>query len=231
MVDRNPGIKYGFDVAKFNAFVNEAGVLKPTKWLFSTTVPKGLLNDNFVWNAARNVQFWASSATIPSAQVVTHDVMRYGYGVAVKRPYSPGFGPMTIGFTADGMGSQWSFFKQWLNLTINFDGSKGIRGQQTFNGKQQELYEVSYADDYTVDAVVSAFVDTGEEILRIVLREAYPLGISDTRLDWADTGGPARFNVMMHFIDWYQVNTSIQDNLGVTNNIVGSSQPSVASPL
>lgn len=216
MVDRSPGIQYGFDLAQFNAFVNEAGVLKPTKWMFSTQVPNGMTGENFSLNAARNVQFWASSVNMPGATMVTHDVMRYGYGVAVKRPYSPGFGPMQIGFTADGMGATWTFFKQWLNLVINFDNRQA--NMTASNARGQAVYEVAYADDYTVDCVVSAFVDTGEEVLRLVLREAFPLSLSDTRLDWADTGGAARFNVNMHFIDWYQDNTSIQNNLqGATN--------------
>src|ERR1035437_10701017 len=109
----------GFDIAKFRAIVEESGLFKPTKFMFSTTVPSGLIgseDSSFISNAARNVQFWCSSATIPGAVLVTHDTMRYGYGPAIKRPYSPGFGPMQLGFTSDGMGASWTFFKKWINL-------------------------------------------------------------------------------------------------------------------
>src|ERR1017187_5243721 len=178
-----PTTLMGFDIAKFRAIVEEAGVLKPTKFKFSTTVPSGLIgseDSSFISNAARNVQFWASSATLPGAVMVTHDTMRYGYGVAVKRPYSPGFGPLQIGFLADGMGANWTFFKKWINLVINFDASKGITSSSRLvNGNAQRVYEVAYPDDYTVDAVVSAFVDSGEEVLRIALRDAYPAALSD----------------------------------------------------
>lgn len=210
---RNTGELVGFDIAKFNSVVNEAGILKPTKWMFSTTVPNGLMNNgDFALQAARNVQFWASAATIPGATMVTHDTMRYGYGVAVKRPYSPAFGPMQIEFTADGMGAEWTFFKQWLNLIIEYDARSGVYSMP--NGTKY-VYEVAYAEDYTVDCVVSAFVDTGEEVLRVILREAYPIALSDMRMDWADTGGAARFRVSMHFVDWYQENLGIQGSLGV----------------
>lgn len=211
---QNNDIQYGFDIASFRAIVAQAGILKPTKWMFSTTVPAGL-NSSFATNAARNIQYWASSATVPGATLVTHDTMRYGYGVAVKRPYSPAFGPMQLGFMSDGLGASWTFFKQWINLIINFDNSQGITSSGSFvNGNARRVYEVAYADDYTVDCVVSAFVDSGEEILRIVLRDAYPLAVSDMRMDWGDNSGVARFNVSMFFTDWYQVVLPMQEALG-----------------
>jgi len=218
---------YGFDIGRFRSILGEADILKPTKWMFSTTVPQGLVNRGaFPTNAARNLQFWASAAAVPGAILVTHDTMRYGYGVAVKRPYSPAFTPLQITFTADGLGASRTFFNQWINLIIPFNLKDGIDspGNQisgiSGGGGYQQAYEVAYPDDYTVDtATVSAFVDTGEEILRIIMRQAFPVAVSDQRHDWADVGGPARFNVIMQFTDWYQFNLPMQASLGARQDI------------
>jgi len=218
----DPKTIFGFNIDNFRSIVGEAGVLKPTKFLFSCTPPLGLVggqNNQFVTNAARNLQFWASTATIPGIEMITHEVRRYGHGPSAKKPWSSAFSPIQITFNSDGLGATWTFFKQWINLAQSFDMSKGVGGVETkIGGGVQSTYEGSYPDDYTVDIVVSAFVDTGEEILRVVMRSAYPILVGDTHMDWGDNGTLAKFSVAFDYVDWYTVNLNMQQNLGISDS-------------
>lgn len=199
-----PTTVIGFDIQKFITKVNESGVLKPTKWLFTTVVPPGLkLADNL--KAAQDISFWATASSVPGQTFMTQDILRFGYGAVAKYPYMPSFQPLQVTFICDGLGTEWTFFKEWMNMIIYSQGkqsNQGIRSSNP-NNPNQLLYEGSYPADYLVDSSeIAAFVDSGEEILRIQLREAYPCSVSDMKMDWNDKGGPASFNVVFMYTDW-----------------------------
>lgn len=202
-----PSLITGFNIAEFSAQIQTKYVLKPTKWCMQTAVPAGLIGKSEdITAAARELKFWAATASIPGVTFATHDVFRYGYGVPVKYPYSPAFAPMQVTFICDGLGQEWKFFKDWLNIVIFYQGalqgSQGITGANP-NNPNQVLYEVGYPEDYNMDYMTfTAFVDSGEEILKIQLREAYPCSVSDMKMDWNDKGGPSSFNVVFNYTDW-----------------------------
>lgn len=204
MPHKAPTTITGFDLKEFISKVNESGVLKPTKWLFTTTVPLGVpLGANI--NATRDIRFWATASSVPGQTFITQDILRYGYGAVAKYPHMPSFQPLQVTFICNGLGTQWKLFKEWQNLIIysqSGQGNQGIRGSNP-NDPRQLLYEVSYPSDYWVNsAEIAAFVDSGEEILRVQLREAYPCSVSDMKMDWNDKGGPASFNVVFLYTDW-----------------------------
>lgn len=192
----------GFNIQTFIAKLNDAGVLKPTKWQFFTSIPPGLKQGPNK-QGAEDVKFWAMAASIPGQTFLTQDILRYGYGAAAKYPYMPSFQPLQVTFICDGLGTEWTFFKEWMNMTIYYEGLPDNIRRASKNDPRQLLYEVSYPQDYLAATVeISAFVDSGEEILRIGLREAYPCSVSDMKMDWTDKGGPASFNVVFYYTDW-----------------------------
>jgi hypothetical protein len=64
-------------------------------------------------------------------------------------------------------------------------------------------YELAYKDDYAVDIRISVFKENTEEVIKIVLRQAFPTDIGDIQLNWNDTNDYMRIPVSFTYTDWY----------------------------
>lgn len=206
----------GFNVDKFRGYLNNVqGVLKPSKFMIYLTPPAAMAQgpmSSFATEGAKGVQFACSAAMLPGMEAITFDARRYGYGAIQKLPWAPGFGPCPMQLITDGSGLQWSFFRAWMSKLVSFDMSRGINGP---NPAGYYPYEVGYLTDYAVDVSVIQFNDNGQEILEVTLRNAYPIGMGEIKLDWGENNA-GRFNVFFHFQDWKQVDLEVQEEHGLS---------------
>jgi hypothetical protein len=62
-------------------------------------------------------------------------------------------------------------------------------------------YELSYKYEYVSDVNIIAFNDAGEEAIKVILREAYPLFLAGSPLGWGEKG-IMRHMVTMSFQSW-----------------------------
>ena len=206
--------------------------MKPSKFTVVFPTPKGLVGGKdwtFINEATEYLQFKIDSATAPGVDFSLHSVRRYGYGPIEKKPWAPLFNECQLSVMCGGEGEEWTFFRRWTNLIINYhrgqnivamtSGGNGITNDDPFkvSGKyNQDVYEAAYKDDYMVDFAIMAFRDDGTEVLRTILREAYPISVTPLRYDWSDGSKVQRFNVLMTYIDHYQDIRQIQVELGAT---------------
>jgi len=79
-----------------------------------------------------------------------------------------------------------------------------------------DIYELAYRTDYATDFEIRSYREDTAELLRVVVRKAYPLSIENMIYDWADTRKIQEFNVNFAFIDWYQEVLPMQLQLGAT---------------
>lgn len=196
----------GFNVNTFRSNITKNnGLLKNNKFMVRMFAPKGFLSSDAAQSlteTARYMEFWCESANIPGVSLNVNEVRRYGYGTIEKKPYASLNNDINMSFLGDAKGAIWTYFQQWLRLIVNYDMRKGIIAE-TGMMPGQSPFLMSYKDDYAVDIYLYVFDDRNNEILTIVLRDAYPIFVGDVQLNWGDTNSLMRIPVTFTVYDWY----------------------------
>lgn len=202
-----------FNIDLFKAGLEQKGVLKPSKFLVQINPPAGIssLDYNFATDSARDISFWCTATSIPGIQLNTYDVRRYGYGMESKKPFSASVLPVRMNILLDGKSQNWLFFRSWIKTIFNFEMEQGINyaGIQLSTGQMQP-YELSYVQDYVVGMRISQFNDAGDEVISVVLRDAYPAAITNIEIDWNQQNQLIYFNAVIVYTDWWIDRTEIQ---------------------
>lgn len=193
-------------------------------------IPSGLNGSkdySFIRNAARYLQFKIDAVTWPSVSLRPAAIRRFGYGPMELAPWTPLFNTIKITVLCGGMGEEWTFFRRWVNLISNFHHGYDVASTQQddpfpINGAPQDVYELAYSADYETDIQLRTYREgpltqgDDQEILRVVIRRAFPVEVATMVYDWADTKKIQEFNITFAFFDWYQEVLSPQLTLGAT---------------
>lgn len=220
---------YLFNIADFKGSTNRsAGFMKPSKFTIVFPTPPGLIggqDSTFITTATNYIQYKIDAVTSPGIDFNLHSVRRFGYGPIEKKPFGLMFNECQLSVMCGGEGEEWTFFRRWTNLILNYHRGYNIATQTNddpYNigsatgagGYSQAVYEVAYKSDYMVDFAIMGFRDDGTEVLRTILREAYPISVTPLRYDWSDGARVLKFNILMTYIDHYQDVRSVQLSLG-----------------
>jgi hypothetical protein len=102
---------------------------------------------------------------------------------------------------------------------------------QTKNGvlPGQNPWELAYKYEYVSDVEVIVFNEQGNDVLTVVLREAYPTFVGDVQLNWGDTNNIARIPVTMTVYDWYNIDQTF-DRTDDAQNIRFGNRPATQTP-
>lgn len=162
-------------------------------------------------NVSTEMMFWAAQTSFPGLDVNLASITAFGYGATEKRPTVPTFGECQIIFNCDAVGTQWQFFKNWLDFIANFDSAiNGVSSTGSFNNPQQATYEISYKEDYMSTVIIQTYADNGQPNIALGLNETYPISLGNIQLDWGIQDQIAKFSVVFTFRDWYQVSSQAQ---------------------
>lgn len=204
-----------FNVSEIGAEISRLGVMRNNKFLFETVMPPALRNNTqsqALADANQVISLYCEASNVPGIALLMEEVRRYGYGPNEKKPYAPIFTDLNLTFRSDSYGLIWQFMNSWMRCVINYQS----RGDfNTANGPilNQFPNELGYKTDYAIDATLRVFNDVGDEVLQIILREAFPIFVGDIPLNWASRSDYARIPVTLSFFDWF-VNTDININNG-----------------
>jgi hypothetical protein len=113
---------------------------------------------------------------------------------------------INFSFISDGRAAIWTFFQQWIRLIYNYDLSSGLIKPNGVSTNMSAM-DLSYKSDYAVDVELFVFSETGQQLISVILREAYPLALGDIQLNWGDTNSIAKLPVSFTFFDWYNTDT------------------------
>lgn len=214
-----------FNVAEFSARVNQLGILK-TSNIAVEIFPGanfGLRRFGSVFSdAANNIRFMAEATNIPGVSLATTEIRRHGYGVIEKKPYVPIFTDVNISFRSDKKGDLYNFFQSWMKMIINFDGRGSIN---SISGllPNQSMYEIAYKESYICHLVMTILDTNGNEPIKIVLTEAYPIFLGEMAMAWQSTNDYLKIPVRFTFKDWYLESNKITD----FNNVNPSLRPDI----
>lgn len=199
----------GFNIDSFTAAVAQRGLLGTNLFMAYFPVPPGMLGrgaESTFLEVAREMNLWCDSASIPEVFFNTVDVRRYGFGPTEKVVTNAVFNDVPLTFRVDARARTWQFFREWMMLGQNFNASRGIDPAQptgNISGQRVGTYESGYIEDVATNVIISAFNDHGDETLRVVLRQAYPVAVSPMMFDWGDRNGLAKFTAVFTMMDWY----------------------------
>lgn len=223
----------GFNVQEFKSVIEgNRGLLRNNKFLVEFPPPRklqGVLNLGVGAPFGNVLSFYCKGAALPGLGLLTSDVYRYGYGPIERRPYGTVYNDEMMHFYVDANNQVRRWFRQWTRLIVNCDMQNGITSKNNVTG--QDAYEFSYKSDYAVDIRITSFDPEGNQVISVVLCEAYPNYIGDTMQDWDDKNSNMLMPVSFTYRDWYEENSAIGDIGSIMNQAssVQSTLQNVAS--
>lgn len=200
-----------FNINEISAEISRSGILRNNKFLVEFSMPYSLRNTTgFDQLSGTNqvLSLYCEGANLPGVALLTEDIRRYGYGPNEKKPYTPIFTDVNLVFRGDAGGSIWSFMNVWMKCAVNYEYRTGMN---TLSGPVPNQYpsEVGYKLDHTnqegyaTDTTIRVYSEDGNETVRVILREAYPIFVGDIPLNWNARSDYMRIPVTLTFFDWY----------------------------
>lgn len=188
----------GFNIEAFKAVTTaKGGFMRNNRFLMTFPMPQTMLDH---MDVGRTIEFWGENVNLPGYQLVTHDVRRWTYGPIEKRPFAPNFTPLQCTFLIDNDSEILRFFNNWMQSIMPHDTEAGMNNGSNYGGLP---YELKYKEQYVTDLNIYTYSETGEPVLNIVCKEAFPSHVVDIPLSWEDTNNIAKLQVTFDYLDWY----------------------------
>jgi hypothetical protein len=169
-----------FDITKFQSNIVQKGTMKTNHFEVRITPPKVLNNLD-----SELLSFRAESAKIPGVTLDSTDNRIYGYDPRQKFATNIHFSDVSVSFIETADLTIYKTFTKWINGIFNFDS--GVSGKPT--------YSVAYKDDYAVTVRILIYNAQGNLLSIVNLIDAFPLAVSDSRLDWSEHNQILKTNV------------------------------------
>lgn len=209
-----------FNVNELSAEVAKNGIMRNNKFLVTFPMPlslRGTTGFSQLTDTNRVLSLYCEGSNLPGIALLMEEVRRYGYGPNEKKPYAPIFTDVNLTFRGDASGNIWTFMNAWMKCSVNYE-SRGDFTTPSGPISNQYPNEVGYKYDpsnnegYATDTTISMFNDIGDETIRVVLREAFPIFVGDIPLNWSARSDYMKIPVTLSFFDWYNA-------LVPTNNV------------
>jgi hypothetical protein len=202
-----------FNIQEFKSQVDDKQFSRPNLFVARFALPQGL--QGRYQEQFREMEFWCEATNLPGVMLATYDANRYSYGPREKRPITTVVQDTAFTFFADGarpnsqqptQGSIFDVFTTWIRLASNFNFNTIFGPSNDAVDINNVPYEIGYKIDYVTDIEVITFDQAGNESHHVTLRDAFPLMMADTRVNWGEQG-IMRLNVIFTYTDWFLTNT------------------------
>ncbi len=150
------------------------------------------------------MDFFCNTSQLPGVALATRPVTRYGFGASEKKPVFPVFNDLLMTFYNDSGSVNLQFFQDWLNSISNFQFYNTINDSNNPSTGQQ-IYELSYKQDYAVEAELHLYDVAGNVQYVVAMRDFFPVMIPEIIMSWENVSQFMQISVMFTFTDFYQV--------------------------
>lgn len=206
----------GFNINNFRSEVLWDDLLRNNKFIFRTNIPTGLIGissekDSKYRGTLSRLEFFCETASQPTLNITGYYERKWGYGPRERRIAQTEYGENRITFYEDGSSENFGFFYDWLRLINNgvqyqYDQIGGTTQALTSSTNvEADAYEISYRQDYMVDAELFIYKNTGDLSRIIHYNELYPLSIEEAPVSWADNNSLLRLGVNFTYKEWYAI--------------------------
>jgi hypothetical protein len=115
-------------------------------------------------------------------------------GPSQKFPTNVNFTDVDINFLDNNNNAFWKYFAKWMNGIFDYTG---------VSGGSQPSYKVEYKEYYQTDIQIFVFDNAGRQTNAIILKEAFPISLSDVSLSWSENNRLYEFSVRFSFKEWF----------------------------
>ena len=206
-----------FNIARFSAHINNSGTVQTNKFIVRIPPPI-ILRDGFDV-IQRSIEYRANSVKVPGVDLDTQNVSRYGVGPSQKFPTNVNFTDVDINFLDTNGNYIWKYFAKWMNGIFDYTG---------VSGGNEPSYKVEYKKYYQTNIEIFVFDNAGSQTNAIILKEAFPISLSDVSLSWSENNRLYEFSVRFSFREWFYSGY----NIGVydSNAAIGPGQTAQVVP-
>ena len=182
---------FGFSISKFKTEIEKVGLFKNNLYLVEFSGKFGP-KDKLI--------FYTSAVNLPSVQLATNTVRRFGYGPEERIPYRPIFNSqLRMDFYTEASNkSALINALNYMSNTVNF-----MDYQQKFAVSSKSPYEVAYKDDISFDISVYIYNEKSDHVLVYKLRECFVLEIDGINLSWEQQDQLLKASISFAFTDFY----------------------------
>ena len=142
----------------------------------------------------RLLSYLCNTASLPGITFQGIPVKRQAIGPEEFFPLAPTYEDVQLGFLVDGAGKVLQFFHQWMQNIVNVNPDNPIKGAYP--------WEVYYRDNYAIDIDIYWLNETGDAIIGVTLREAFPISMGSVALSWMDNDSVAQLPITFKYKSW-----------------------------
>lgn len=169
-----------FNINKFNANLG-GNVLSQAHFLVRILRPNCMMNE--AGDGMEDLEFLCNSAQHPRVTIATERIQPFGYGRAYLSPYTSALeDTTTFDFyirAKDVLPVK--LFHYWMQQIV---GIPNESFDTPSAGKALKTGQVSYRNDYTTTVEIVSFNQSGQEMIKTTLFDAYPTSVSDIQQSW-----------------------------------------------
>lgn len=143
---------------------------------------------------ASNVRFRVQAADLPQRQLET--IPRFTNGPQRLVPFGSIYATTTIDVIESDQYDMRKFFDGWMSAVVQ---------QATPDGKavsQSNKYKMRYYDDIVAEFVIVAYAANGLPQARWTLKEAYPIAVNSSQLNWSSINQYVNIPVEIAYHEW-----------------------------
>ena len=185
----------GFDISEFKSVALRRGIAKKNLYLARLSPISGLS-----WN----LMFFTDGVNLPTIDLDTMQIRRYGYGPSEAVPFRPVFAPLQMTFIVENSQrnvitqalSSISSITQFMNYDTMQDNIVNSRGVLC------NPYEVGYKGGYEFDVEVFVYNEIGDTIIQYVFRNCFIKNIRDIQLGWNQNDQYMQVGLTFNYTDY-----------------------------
>ena len=175
----------------------------------------------------QRLQFYTESVTLPTIELETSTIHRYGYGPSDQYVFRPVFTSLSIDFMVEATDrNSLTEMLGELNRIANFMGYPSINGKASTGANP---YEMEYKQKYIFDLEIVIYNEKEDQITAYLFRDCFAKQIGSIQLGWGLNDQLLRLPVTFSYTD-YSISqydeTRGTDTSTNTENLPGGQYPS-----
>lgn len=171
-----------FNVQEFKSQITKHGFAQRNLFLVRITPPEQFAPEL----PSVDLQFFASSTTLPELSLGTADVMHNGMGANTKKPTGMEYPVLPVTFFVDSNHHILKFFHRWTQKIVNYDRTGG---PLAVSGGDLLPFEIGYKGDYQGAIEIIVFPRyQGKQSYTYKFAGAYPINVGNISTSWGEEG-------------------------------------------
>lgn len=193
----------GFNIDEFKSSLNTRGVL-PTNLFLVSIYPKKYQVTNLMNREGFNPQsltLFCMKADLPGINLGIESNIPQGIGPLEAFPTSAVFGDLSLDFIGDAKGNIMSFFHNWINYIVPYNGTKAY----------DSYHKLEYKDNFSATIEITVFNQQSDQVLIYTLLDTFPFVVNQIPMSWAEQNSMMTISIGFSYNSWHSNRILIND--------------------